>query len=134
MTFQFRHDNHLHVVDGVIFHAGDDASLAYVIRTGEVELYTTHKGVETVHERLDAGEIIGEGTLVAAPFHDMSARAVGEVTLREVTESNLDNLREELQPRSWAIVSLLVMRLHASMGVLRAHGRSDGRLALEAAA
>jgi CRP/FNR family transcriptional regulator, cyclic AMP receptor protein len=134
MTFQFPAAHRLEYVDQVIFREGDQASTAYVIESGEVEIFTNHEGIETTHERLGPGEIIAEMALFEAAPHSASARAVGVVTLRPVTESKLDALRDELAPRSWAMVSMMVMRLHATHGRLRHRIVSEEPAVLEVAA
>lgn len=134
MTFQSAQPIRRDIVDQLIFREGEDVELAYVIENGEVEIFTDHNGVETVHERLGPGEIIAEMALIEPTPHSASARAKGKVTLRAVTECRLDGLRDELMPRSWAIVSLLVMRNHATAGLLRHPLVTDDTAGLEVAA
>lgn len=134
MTFQFPSPLRLDFVDQIIFRQGDEARTAYVIEKGEVEISSSHEGAETVRERLGAGEIIAESALFEITPHTVSARAVGAVTLRAITENDLNALREELAPRSWAIVSQKVMRHHAAGGRLRHHLVSEDKAVLEVAA
>ena len=119
MTYQFPNTFRLNFVDQVIFREGDKSETAFVIKTGEIETFITRDGVDTLLERLGPGDIIAEKALTLSELHDVSARAVGEVTLRAIVESKLDDLRDELGPRSWATVSEMVMRVHASSGKLR---------------
>lgn len=121
MTFQFSAPPRLAFVNQTIFHEGDESQMAYVIEQGVVEIFSSRDGAETVLERLGPGEIIAEMALIENAPHTASARAIGAVTLRAVTESKLDDLRDELRPRSWAIVSMMVMRPHMSVGRLRHH-------------
>ncbi|MDA1308581.1 MAG: cyclic nucleotide-binding domain-containing protein [Proteobacteria bacterium] len=111
----------LHLTDRVIFHEGSATLAAYVIEQGNVEIFTRQNGVDTVLQHFGKGDIIGEMALVATTQHRASARAVGEVTLKAITESQLDYLRDILTPRGWATVSALTVRLHRSGGDLQ-HG------------
>jgi CRP-like cAMP-binding protein len=119
MTYQFPNAHRLNFDDQVIFREGDKSETAFVIKTGEVETFITRDGVDTVLERLGPGDIVAENALLQSEVHGVSARAVGEVRLRAVVENKLDDLRDELGPRSWAIVSEMVMRVHATSGKLR---------------
>jgi CRP-like cAMP-binding protein len=65
----------------IIFHEGDHADIAYVIESGRVEITRKNEGIVAT---LGIGQMFGEmGPLDGNP-RNATARALGEVMLREI--------------------------------------------------
>ena len=65
----------------IIFHEGDIAHKAYIIESGRVEISTKDKGVLAL---LGIGQMFGEMGPMDGNPRNATARAIGEVMLREI--------------------------------------------------
>lgn len=62
-----------------LFKEGDPAVAAYVIRSGEVDLYRMHNGRHRVVARVGPGSVIGDIAMFGEGTYMSSARAVNQV-------------------------------------------------------
>ena len=97
---------HKFVAGETLFRKGDPSEFAYLIESGEVEVFAERSGSETRVARLAAGEILGEMGLVEERPHSMTARAVGDVRASSVTRE--------------AFVELILHKPQESLRYLRA--------------
>lgn len=72
-----------------LFKEGEDSNAAYVVRSGEVELYRTRKEGELVVGRVGPGAVIGDIALFQERPYVSSARAVEPVTAFRLDRSKL---------------------------------------------
>ena len=82
----------------VLFDEGDAGDQAYLINSGEVEVFREVDGETVVLATISRGDILGEMSLIDNQPRMASARAVGEVALtlitREDLAARLDKLNE----------------------------------------
>jgi CRP/FNR family transcriptional regulator, cAMP and macrophage regulator len=62
-----------------LFKEGEPATAAYLIRSGEVDLYRMHSGRRRVVARVGPGSVIGDIAMFGEGTYMSSARAVGQV-------------------------------------------------------
>jgi CRP-like cAMP-binding protein len=62
-----------------LFKEGEPAGAAYLIESGEVDLYRTHNGRRRVVARVGPGSVIGDIAMFGEGTYMSSARAVGQV-------------------------------------------------------
>lgn len=72
-----------------LFKEGEDSKAAYVIKSGEIELYRTRKEGELVVGRVGAGAVIGDIALFQGTPYVSSARAVEPVDAFQLDRSKL---------------------------------------------
>lgn len=72
-----------------LFKEGEDSTAAYVVKSGEVELYRTRKEGELVVGRVGAGAVIGDIALFQGTPYVSSARAVEPVDAFQLDRSRL---------------------------------------------
>lgn len=72
-----------------LFREGEDSEAAYVVKSGEVELYRTRKDGELVVGRVGPGAVIGDIALFQGMPYVSSARAVGAVDAYRLDRSKL---------------------------------------------
>ena len=97
----------------VIFHGGDSSDCAYIIETGQVEIFVASS--ETIIDILNEGELFGEmGVLDQSP-RSTSARAITPVTLLEVKTEQITNRLAESDPIVKALVGVLLKRFRSML-------------------
>ncbi len=62
-----------------LFRQGEPAVAAYLIRDGQVDIYRTHTGTETVVARVGPGSVIGDIAMFGEGVYKSSVRAVDHV-------------------------------------------------------
>lgn len=72
-----------------LFKEGEDSTAAYVVKSGEVELYRTRREGELVVGRVGAGAVIGDIALFQGTPYVSSARAVEPVDAFQLDRSRL---------------------------------------------
>ncbi len=82
--------------DDVLFDEGDAGDQAYLINSGEVEVFRVIDGEVAVLATLSRGDILGEMSLIDNQPRMASARAVGEVSLTLITREDLASRLEKL--------------------------------------
>lgn len=104
----------------IIFKQGEKASSAYLIESGQVEIYYTNKNdIDTHLTVLGQGELFGEMALIDANVRSASAKARTDVVLHEIQK---EQLLEKINSSS-SIVQLIVKIL---MERLRRQNRIEG--------
>jgi EAL domain-containing protein (putative c-di-GMP-specific phosphodiesterase class I) len=115
----------------LIFREGDDPDCAYVIDSGQVEVWIDLKGERLALARLGAGEILGEMAVIDRAPRSASAMALTEVC---ATEIRADQLRVRLEEADPILKSLLIGLLSRYRRGLRAAGASFHRHSDDSAA
>ncbi len=83
----------LHLAAGeVLFIEGSLGQEAFVIETGQVEIYKTSNGQEVQLAVLQPGEVIGEMAIIEATPRNASCRALNECRLFVISYDHLDHL------------------------------------------
>ena len=103
----------------IIFEQGDEASTAFLIADGEVEIYRKKGQGEVGVASLSRGDIFGEMSLIDGKPRAASARAVGDVELIIVRPSDLKKRLGQLSE------SDMVLRRLIDVFVLRLRGQLD---------
>lgn len=78
-----------------LFYEGAPADSAFVVATGQIELYRERQGRREVLRTLGAGSMIGEFALIAAGRRLTGARASVESELLRLTRSQFHRILEE---------------------------------------
>ncbi len=89
----------------IIFRQGEKANTAYLIESGQVEIFYTNKsGIDTHLTVLGPGELFGEMALIDANVRSASAKTLTEVSLHVIQK---DQLLEKVNTSS-SLVQLIV--------------------------
>ncbi len=98
----------------IIFEEGEVGDMAYLIISGEVEIFRTSGNKERVLATLDRGEIIGEMSLIDNAPRMASARALSDMEMsiisRQSLQARLDRL-EESDRVLRRLIAVLVSRI-----------------------
>lgn len=104
----------------IIFRQGEKANTAFLIESGQVEIFYTNKsGIDTHLTVLGPGELFGEMALIDANVRSASAKTLTEVSLHVIQK---DQLLEKVNTSS-SLVQLIVKIL---MERLRRLNQSEG--------
>ena len=98
----------------IIFRQGARSEVAYVIESGEVEIFDedTTDGTRQIAV-LKVGDIFGEMSLVDEMPRSHSARAIGSVIARRLSQSDFVTLLREEPEESLSYIRVLFERLRA---------------------
>ena len=100
--------------DDIIFEEGEVGNMAYLIISGEVEIFRTTGNRERVLAPLDRGEIIGEMSLIDNAPRMASARALSDTELSIISRDSLQNRLDRLEKRDRVLrrlIAVLVSRI-----------------------
>jgi EAL domain-containing protein (putative c-di-GMP-specific phosphodiesterase class I)/CRP-like cAMP-binding protein len=98
---------HKYSAGEIIFRQGDPSELAYIIDSGDVEIYINHGDGDVVVSSLTTGEIFGEMGVIDDSPRSASARAKTDCKLSLVKK---EQLKERIQ-MSDPVVKLVIRRL-----------------------
>ncbi|MFC3194354.1 EAL domain-containing protein [Marinicella sediminis] len=97
----------------IIFHGGDRSDCAYIIESGQVEIFVESTGA--IIDILSEGELFGEmGVLDQSP-RSTSAKAITALTLLEVRTAQITNRLAESDPIVKALVGVLLKRFRSML-------------------
>lgn len=96
---------------GAIFYEGDKGENAYLIQSGEVEIFTEKDGDRTILGVLGPGEIIGEMALFGEGTRTASVVALDDVNLIKINKTILENKLLKSDITIQAIVRMIAKRL-----------------------
>ena len=91
-----------------IFKEGDDASSAYLIQDGEIEIYREKDGQKIVLSTIGKGSIFGEMGLVDNKPRMASARATAMTTVVVVTRPMFQEKLAKTDPFVRALLNIFV--------------------------
>ncbi len=98
-------------VDELIFQRGDRSEVAYVIESGQVEIFDGDLEEPKRVALLEAGDIFGEMSLVDELPRSHSARALDNVIARRLSQSDFVSLLREDPEESLKYIRVLFERL-----------------------
>jgi CRP/FNR family transcriptional regulator, cyclic AMP receptor protein len=91
-----------------IFKEGDEGNVAYVVQSGEVEIFRDIDGKEVVLGRVGKGGIFGEMALIDSKPRMAGARASKGSTIIIVTHEMLDQKLNKADPFVRGLLNILV--------------------------
>ncbi len=91
-----------------IFKEGDEGNLAYVVQSGEVEIYKDIDGVHTVLGKVGQGGIFGEMALIDSQPRMAAARASKGSTIILVTRATFEQKLNKADPFIKGLLNILV--------------------------
>ncbi len=97
-----------------IFKEGDDASSAYLIQDGEVEIYREANGEKVALATMGKGAIFGEMGLVDSKPRMASARAIAMTTVVIVTRPMFQEKLNKTDPFVRALLNIFVETIRRS--------------------
>ena len=95
----------------VIFHEGQESKVAYMIKSGSVNIFKNIDNKKTVLMTLHHGDIFGEMSLLAHEKRSVSAEAASYCELVQLTEEIMNRLLEASPVTVRKIVELLAVRV-----------------------
>lgn len=87
-----------------LFTQGDPGDAAYVVQSGEIEIFTEPAGHEVAIATLGANEVLGELSLIDGTPRSASARAVQATELFRLDKSEFDFLRRNMRPEAYKLM------------------------------
>lgn len=100
-----------------IFKEGQTGDCAYLIESGQVELFVKTKEGSTPLSLLGAGEIFGEMSMLDGIRREASARAVSKVVLSVVSKEALSERIDEADPIVRLLINMLTKRTRQTLKV-----------------
>lgn len=91
-----------------IFKEGDEGNTAYVVQSGEVEIFKSVDGKEVVLGRVGQGGIFGEMALIDSKPRMASARASKGSTIIVVTRDMFEQKLNKTDPFIRGLLNILV--------------------------
>jgi diguanylate cyclase len=74
----------------LLFAEGDSGDAAYLIQSGEIEIFATRKRGDSTLAQRGPGDIVGELAVIVRDRRSASARAISDCVLLVVTKSQID--------------------------------------------
>ena len=97
-----------------LFREGDKANCAYLILSGSVEIFLPVGDQECLLATIGPGQVFGEMGLIDGAPRCASARARNTLTLKEITQEDIDQLRDGADAGMWALMEALIRRLRTT--------------------
>ncbi|MBF0450452.1 MAG: cyclic nucleotide-binding domain-containing protein [Candidatus Magnetomorum sp.] len=104
-----------------IFKEGDPGNLAYLIRSGSVEIYKVMNNKKIILERLKPGEIFGEMSIISKEPRSAFAAANEYTELVVINQKDLEVSINKSLPIVQALANLLIKRLRHTSEMIREH-------------
>jgi EAL domain-containing protein (putative c-di-GMP-specific phosphodiesterase class I) len=108
-----------------VFTEGDSGDRAFVVESGEVEIWCIRNSERVQLQLLQAGSIFGEMSVIDGSPRSANASACGEVKLMEVTSNQLRTRLQNTDPIIRMIVGVLLERFRNERRVHRGNGLFD---------
>lgn len=94
-----------------IFKEGDEGNIAYVVQSGEVEIFKTVDGVETVLGTVGKGGIFGEMALIDSKPRMAGARAKKGSTVVLVSRAMFEEKLNKADPFIKGLLNIFVQHI-----------------------
>lgn len=104
-----------------LFSQGDAGDCAYVLQSGVIEIFTEANGHEVPIAKLDAGDVLGELSLLDGAPRNASARASEDTELFRVDKREFDFLRTNLRPAAYKLIREITRSLCERIRETNAH-------------
>jgi len=104
-----------------IFKEGDPGNLAYLIRSGSVEIYKVMNNKKIILEQLKPGEIFGEMSIISKEPRSAYAAANEYSELVVINQKDLEVSINKSLPIVQALANLLIKRLRHTSEMIREH-------------
>ncbi|ETR73534.1 MAG: cyclic nucleotide-binding protein [Candidatus Magnetoglobus multicellularis str. Araruama] len=104
-----------------IFKEGDPGNLAYLIRSGSVDIYKVMNNKKILLERLQPGEIFGEMSIISKEPRSANAAANEYSELVVINQKDLEVSISKSLPIVQALANLLIKRLRHTSEMIREH-------------
>jgi len=102
-----------------IFTQGEEGNCAYLLESGQVEIYVNNEGDGiTPLALLGEGDIFGEMAIIDRSDRSATAVAVSNCELLEVSRDQLNERVDEADPVVRFLITILLDRLRGSLGVM----------------
>ena len=101
----------------VIYKEGQTGDCAYLIESGQVELFVTSKDECTPLSLLGPGEIFGEMAMLDGSRREASAKANTEVVLSVVSKEALSERIDEADPIVRLLITMMAKRTRETLKV-----------------
>jgi EAL domain-containing protein (putative c-di-GMP-specific phosphodiesterase class I) len=108
-----------------LFKQGDEADCAYVIETGQLEVFRGKNARRKVLALLGPGEIIGEMAVVDQLPRTASAIARKPTRLRMITRDHLKGKVDSADPLVRVLLRVILQRYRSTVAGKRGHGGKD---------
>lgn len=105
----------------IILREGDEGNTAYLIQSGEVEVFTKNCGKKRALGTLTLGEIIGEMALYNQGRRTANVIALEDCNLIEISRQELEEKLKKSDPTIRAIVNMMFKRLSEGNKFLAGH-------------
>src|SRR5262249_15989103 len=115
-----------------VIREGEEADAAFIIASGECEVYKTVGSKKVRLQVLKAGEVFGEMALLTSTPRSASVVARSEVKLMVITSEVMDQEMHSMKPWMGAFVRSLAVRLR-EVQEQRIHSDNDSTLSDELA-
>src|SRR5580704_10934667 len=73
----------------MLFAEGDSGEAAYLIQSGEIEIFASREGTDVTLARRGPGDIVGEMAIIVRDRRSASARCLSNCVLLVVTEAQI---------------------------------------------
>jgi CRP-like cAMP-binding protein len=104
-----------------IFKEGETGNLAYLIRSGSVEIYKVMNNKKIILELLKPGEIFGEMSIISKEPRSAYAAANEYTELVVINQKDLEVSINKSLPIVQALANLLIKRLRHTSEMIREH-------------
>ena len=101
-----------------VFREGDEATAAYLVADGSVEIWRMHGETAIVISRVGKGELFGEMALLDSSPHTTSARCLEPTTLTIIPKVEFDKRIGSTDPFVRRIIDQLIRRLRKQNSAL----------------
>lgn len=109
----------------IIFAAGDSGSHAYLISSGEIELYTMVDGEKKIHATMEPGEILGEMAIITGAPRSATAAATQPTELLIIDEATLQMVLNRSVPLVKALMNQLIARIQKTEELIEARNLDE---------
>jgi CRP-like cAMP-binding protein len=113
-----------------IFKEGDPGNLAYLIRSGSVDIYKVMNNKKILLERLQPGEIFGEMSIISKEPRSANAAANEYSELVVINQKDLEVSINKSLPIIQALANLLIKRLRHTSEMIREHPTNNKFLSI----
>lgn len=103
--------NQIYNTHDVIFEKGDEGTCAYIVNSGQVEIFVEQAGVITPLALLGPGEFLGEMAIIDGQRRSASARATQPTQLTSITREQVSERIQQADSVVRHLIRILVKRL-----------------------